>query len=180
MTLPGLEPGISGSVDRCLIHWATGPDDLHDFLMMGLSRVGAGRSRKSLLESRETQMDPKNNAPHFHWGQCVREVKELVSKTSGLCPRGFESRRCRFSYVLASLAVMGRAAILHLHKRFRRCSYGVTVSTLDFESSDRGSNPRGSFPYFHLEFFVRFRDDISVVHHAVCEQEFIIRCSLVG
>ena len=25
MTLPGLEPGISGSVDRCLIHWATGP-----------------------------------------------------------------------------------------------------------------------------------------------------------
>ena len=26
MTLVGLEPTISGSVDRCLIHWATGPD----------------------------------------------------------------------------------------------------------------------------------------------------------
>ena len=25
MTLVGLEPTISGSVDRCLIHWATGP-----------------------------------------------------------------------------------------------------------------------------------------------------------
>ena len=27
MTLVGLEPTISGSVDRCLIHWATGPCD---------------------------------------------------------------------------------------------------------------------------------------------------------
>ena len=27
MTLVGLEPTISGSVDRCLIHWATGPSD---------------------------------------------------------------------------------------------------------------------------------------------------------
>ena len=26
MTLVGLEPTISGSVDRCLIHWATGPN----------------------------------------------------------------------------------------------------------------------------------------------------------
>ena len=26
--LPGIEPGISGSVDRRLIHWATGPVDL--------------------------------------------------------------------------------------------------------------------------------------------------------
>jgi hypothetical protein len=26
VTLVGLEPTISGSVDRCLIHWATGPD----------------------------------------------------------------------------------------------------------------------------------------------------------
>ena len=25
MILVGLEPTISGSVDRCLIHWATGP-----------------------------------------------------------------------------------------------------------------------------------------------------------
>ena len=25
MILPGLEPGIAGSVDRRLIHWATGP-----------------------------------------------------------------------------------------------------------------------------------------------------------
>ena len=25
LTLVGLEPTISGSVDRCLIHWATGP-----------------------------------------------------------------------------------------------------------------------------------------------------------
>ena len=28
MILPGIEPGISGSVDRRLIHWATGPVDL--------------------------------------------------------------------------------------------------------------------------------------------------------
>jgi hypothetical protein len=27
MILVGLEPTISGSVDRCLIHWATGPDE---------------------------------------------------------------------------------------------------------------------------------------------------------
>ena len=27
MTLVGLEPTISGSVDRCLIHWATGPSN---------------------------------------------------------------------------------------------------------------------------------------------------------
>ena len=25
LILPGIEPGISGSVDRRLIHWATGP-----------------------------------------------------------------------------------------------------------------------------------------------------------
>ena len=29
--------------------------------------------------------------------QCVREVKELDLKSNGLCPRGFEPRRCRFS-----------------------------------------------------------------------------------
>ncbi len=29
MTLAGLEPAIPGSVGRCLIHWATKPDDLH-------------------------------------------------------------------------------------------------------------------------------------------------------
>ena len=27
MTPAGLEPAIPGSVGRCLIHWATGPDD---------------------------------------------------------------------------------------------------------------------------------------------------------
>jgi hypothetical protein len=31
--------------------------------------------------------------------QCVRVVKESDSKSDGLCPRGFESPRCRF-YVL--------------------------------------------------------------------------------
>ena len=30
MTLVGLEPTISGSVDRCLIHWATGPRCIHE------------------------------------------------------------------------------------------------------------------------------------------------------
>ena len=29
MILVGLEPTISGSVDRCLIHWATGPVDVY-------------------------------------------------------------------------------------------------------------------------------------------------------
>jgi hypothetical protein len=29
-------------------------------------------------------------------GQCVREVKELDLKSNGLCPHGFEPRRCRF------------------------------------------------------------------------------------
>ena len=29
--------------------------------------------------------------------QCVRVVKEMDSKSIGLCPQGFESPRCRFS-----------------------------------------------------------------------------------
>ena len=29
LTPVGLEPTISGSVDRCLIHWATGPSDYY-------------------------------------------------------------------------------------------------------------------------------------------------------
>ena len=32
----------------------------------------------------------------FAQRQCVREVKELDLKSNGLCPRGFEPRRCRF------------------------------------------------------------------------------------
>ena len=32
-----------------------------------------------------------------HERQCVRVVKESDSKSDGLCPRGFESPRCRFS-----------------------------------------------------------------------------------
>ena len=34
-----------------------------------------------------------------HERQCVRVVKESDSKSDGLCPRGFESPRCRFSWV---------------------------------------------------------------------------------
>ena len=34
MTLVGLEPTISGSVDRCLIHWATGPSHLTHLLRL--------------------------------------------------------------------------------------------------------------------------------------------------
>ena len=35
MTPAGLEPAIPGSVGRCLIHWATGPDPLRwaDFIL---------------------------------------------------------------------------------------------------------------------------------------------------
>ena len=36
MTLVGLEPTISGSVDRCLIHWATGPSHEKHLLCLQL------------------------------------------------------------------------------------------------------------------------------------------------
>ena len=35
--------------------------------------------------------------------QCVREVKELDLKSNGLCPRGFEPRRCLVDNSVAAL-----------------------------------------------------------------------------
>ena len=39
----------------------------------------------------------------YRW-QCVRVVKESDSKSDGLCPRGFESLRCRF-YSLSQITM---------------------------------------------------------------------------
>ena len=38
--------------------------------------------------------------------QCVRVVKESDSKSDGLCPRGFESLRCRFYLVVVGDCVL--------------------------------------------------------------------------
>ena len=36
----------------------------------------------------------------LHIRHCVRAVKEMDSKSIGLCPQGFESPRCRISIIL--------------------------------------------------------------------------------
>ena len=36
----------------------------------------------------------------FYGRQCVRVVKESDSKSDGLCPRGFESPRCRCCFLM--------------------------------------------------------------------------------
>ena len=43
MTPAGLEPAIPGSVGRCLIHWATGPDAVKAFKAFRFRVVPSGR-----------------------------------------------------------------------------------------------------------------------------------------
>ena len=38
--------------------------------------------------------------------QCVRAVKEMDSKSIGLCPQGFESPRCRFGDAVAMQVIL--------------------------------------------------------------------------
>ena len=54
----------------------------------------------------------------------------------------FESYRGQFFSLYEVLC--GRLSIGLAEKEALRWSYGVTVSTLDFESSDGGSNPPGT------------------------------------
>ena len=66
-------------------------------------------------------------------------VKELVSKTNGLCPREFESRRCRFD---AKNFAKFRSDALNYQQTER--DRGVAVSRLLRMQKAPGSNPGDS------------------------------------
>ncbi len=61
-------------------------------------------------------------------------VKELVSKTDGLCPRGFESRRCRLSFrnrVPLRHRITGRS-----HAEVNSCSCQVSIFPTHYYSDN--------------------------------------------
>ena len=74
--------------------------------------VAAGGGRRPPLEFRDVAAAPEGSPAKLQLAcdignggsvsarQCVRVVKEMDSKSIGLCPQGFESPRCRLGFGL--------------------------------------------------------------------------------
>ena len=65
--------------------------------LKALVRKGVGSNPTAVIivacyKLAKVQLPTRKNNQHRH---CVRVVKELDSKSNGLCPHGFKSHRCR-------------------------------------------------------------------------------------
>ena len=84
MTLVGLEPTISGSVDRCLIHWATGP-----FTHVSI-RVPRKKLQKNSNHQPTTGIEPatfclrsRRSTAKLHW----RVATSATTQTNEFCQK---------------------------------------------------------------------------------------------
>ena len=63
----------------------------------------------------------------FHYRHCVRAVKEMDSKSIGLCPQGFESPRCRF-FVRWQMNIIQTSACLYIQLSVHTLFHSKTMA----------------------------------------------------
>ena len=78
--LPGIEPGISGSVDQRLIHWATGPEDCQPYGLDSYAFLVLGFSEEC-LDARGEMFDALMTARSPRRCKYVREKRETGEMT---------------------------------------------------------------------------------------------------
>jgi len=102
MTPAGLEPAIPGSVGRCLIHWATGPDAFRLCACICMLQLPAGpecwRVQQDSM-AKPCQRQEKQSRRSLQWLLLLRQLSPLPSvchhKIFSICARQMDGRSCQ-------------------------------------------------------------------------------------